>query len=199
MTDTNRSAKAFDKLGLTENLATQTKWICEIPLSLLFPDLRGDMRLNLASFTIPEVALGVASQSYLSKRIEKPTGVLQPEAQQITFEYVLSSNFHQYVLLYRWVQRMVIEMQGDSNYLDHGDTTKYLIPVTITMLSEFKKPILKITYENSWLYSLGEIRFDYRIPQDDLILHAFTIKFTNFKMDILTDIGGTDGKATALT
>jgi hypothetical protein len=167
-------------------------------LKSIFPELTNDLKLNLSSFHLPEVQLGSTTPSYLSKRVDVPTRILNPENQEITFEYLLSSNFHQYIMLYRWVQKIAVEMQQNTNFIISEDQKNYQVPLNIFLLSEFKTPILKITYNNAWIQRLGELTFDYRVPSDEAITHSFTIKYTWFSIETLVDVNGSDGRETTI-
>jgi len=190
---TDQKSNIFNQKGLEYNLATNTKWICQISFTDIFPDIRGELKLNLSSFRIPEMALGATETAYFTKKLSLPTRVLAPELQEITFEYLLSSNFHQYILLYRWMLRITSEMQRNSNFTEIGNPAKFRIPINIFLISEFKKPILKITYHDAWIQKIGEISFDYKNTTDDPILNSFTVKYSHFSIDTLEDVGGADG------
>jgi len=187
--------KLFTELGLETNFATNTKWLCNIPLQTLFPDLKGGLALNLSSWRIPEVTIGSTdAPSYFSKHVTIPSKILTPETQEITFEYILSSNYHQYILLYRWVQRIIVEMQKNTNIQMIGDLTKFRLPVSVILLSEFKTPVLMATYQNAWIQRFGELGLDYKSPDDDHVIHSFTLKFTHVDFTILADVHGVDGR-----
>lgn len=189
--------KPFEERGLEYNLATNTKWLCQISLDKIFTDIHGEVKLNLSSFRLPEIQLGYTEATgYLSKKIPVPTKILNPDSQEITFEYLMSSNFHQYILLYRWIQRITVEMQKNTNFVQHGDPTQYTVPINIFLLSEFKKPILKVTFNECWPQRLGELMFDYKVVGDDPITHSFTVKYNWFSIQTLTDVFGADGNAT---
>jgi hypothetical protein len=191
--------KTFCGQGLEYNLATQSKWFAQIPLNTIFTDYGPkDLCFNLTTYALPEIELGFTEVKYLTKAIPVPSRVIAPGPNDITFTYLMSSTYNQWVMLYRWLQRITVELQHDTNIQDIGDRTKYTVPINVYLLSEFKTPVLNISYKDCWLQKLGEIAFDYRDAQDTPIVHSFTVKYSHFEINVLQDIGGSDGRATSL-
>ena len=189
----------FTEQGLGENFATNTKFLAVVPLQLLFTDLHGDLVLNLTAFTFPTMEVGSTTVSYLSKMTAVPTKVLTPESHEIQFRFILSANYHQYILLMRWMQRATVEMQHNTNFVNAGDVTKYRIPISVYFLSEFKTPIVKFQADDAWISKIDELVMDYASPSDEPIHCGFAVKYSSFSVVTLADTGGVDGRTTINT
>jgi hypothetical protein len=166
-----------------QNLAVTNKWICDIPLSTVLPDLE-DVSLNLVSFSIPSIEISKAEFSYLGNAIEIPTGVVNPSDKTITFNYLIGSEWGQYVNLYKWVSALgtVNTPMNEPSATDTTNYKKYSLPIRVYMLGSFKKTALSFKYDNSWIDQFSEITMDY---SDDpaTINHSFTISYSDFTME----------------
>jgi hypothetical protein len=164
--------------------ATQSRWVCQIPIKDIFSDLTEDFTLNLTKFTIPELELKSASMAFMGYTVEVPTGIIQPDTKRLTLSYMLSSDFKQYLTLYRWLEQLstiqsIIEPTNTN--VDKGLLMDYRLPLNITLLSTFKKPIFNVRYNNCWITGFGQLDLDYQ-SEDLPITHSFTLTYTDFKM-----------------
>jgi len=197
---TTSTNKNFLGQALEYNLSTQSKWFAQIPLNTIFTDFGSkDLCMNLTTYALPEIELGFTEVKYLTKAVPIPSRVIAPGPNDITFNYLLSENFHQYIMLYRWIQRITMEMQHDTNMLDIGDRSNFTVPINVYLLSAFKTPVMCVSYKDCWLQKLGEIAFDYRDAQDSPATHSFTVKYSHFEINIMADCGGVDGRETEIS
>lgn len=160
------------------NLATNTKWIADIPFQKFRPDLKSyNITFNLTKMTLPEISQGMAEFKVGGETM--PIGLgNRTDSKTITFNYVLSSDWHQFHLLYDWFNIMSNEhCIGTGTYTTMSD---YMTDITVTLISEFKNPIMTITYHDSWLQSIAEVDADYQNVEDSVINHSFTIKYSRF-------------------
>lgn len=173
----------------TVNYATNMSWLCSVPFRILFP-AESDVRLNLTQFDIPEINIGVTEVSYQGYTIEQPTGLIQPEDKSITFNYLLDKDMTTYWLLYKWAGFFTDPILDST--IEPRDTTpvepvqKY-VPITVFILDEWKKPVMKVTYFNCWIKSFANLSMSY---QDEPIPlnHNFTIAYSHFEIERVTSI-----------
>ena len=125
------------------NLATGNKWILSIPFNLLevealsdeaeVPTFKETIAFNLYNFSIPALTIGESNFSVMGVQIPIPTNT-RNEDKGILFNYMLSSDWHQYKTLYKWFSLIANEDGGAGT----DTATNYLLDVTVTMISEFK-------------------------------------------------------------
>lgn len=158
------------------NLATTTKWIAIIPLSMIDKRLAQEtyenIVLNLTSFSLPEYEIGSTEITKYGYAVEIPTYV-RTQSKELTFEYLLSSDWHQWKILYQWLENTVQEIGAGR-----GEGT-YRIPVTVMLLSEFKKPIFEMKFEGCWIKRFGAVAMDYQDTDGSVVKHEFTLSYIN--------------------
>ncbi len=174
-----------DNYDLDVGLFTSPKWICEIPWHHINPELKADnMFFNLTSYNLPELTMGSTEIGHMGYNIEIPTAVRDAD-KTLTFEYLIGADLKQYLFLYDWFSLIADESGAGSNV--GGLLSKITVPITVTLLSEFKKPLMAIKYHDCWLHTLGSFQLDY---QDDaeVVKHDFSIKYS--KYEFLTKSNG---------
>jgi hypothetical protein len=170
------------------NLATGNKWILSIPFHLLnaendseednltFSDV---VAFNLYNFSIPSLSIGETSFSIGGVEFPIPTNV-RNEDKTILFNYMLSSDWHQYKTLYRWFSLIADEEGGSSTNIP----TNYLLDVTVTMISEYKNEKFDIVFHGAWLQNLDTIDLNYQNAEAN-ISHAFTLRYAYYTIENL--------------
>ena len=164
------------------NLATNTRWIAMIPFYQIDKELTSeDVAFNLTTFNIPEMSIGSTEISYHGYNIEVPTNVKAGD-KTLTFEYLMSSDWHQYKLLWRWANKIAREEGSgyDEGVEAPGD---FMLPVRFMLLTEFKNPILEIIYHDAWIKDFGSISLDYQDSEASVVTHSFTISYSNFTLN----------------
>ena len=166
-------------LASSLNFSTANKWVAVIPFQMIDPNYTSsNVQFNLTNFSLPEMTVSTSTTPFQGYEIEIPTNVRNQD-KSITFEYMLSSDYHQYKVLYNWLEKIVKEEgTGTTNNM-----VEYTLPIHIIMLSEFKEPIFEIVYNGCWIKSLGALEFDYQDPEDTPIKHAFTCAYFNFEFN----------------
>lgn len=164
------------------NFASNLRWIANIPLNILFPDVENP-KLSLTQFDIPEVNIGVTEASYLGYKIEVPTGIISPDTKEITFNYLLDSNLTTYELLYRWANLCIGDLQDviDDELDDVSDIIGKSVPITVFILNEWTKPVFKIIYHDSWIKNLGSLSMSYQ-DEPEPLEHAFTVAYSRIEI-----------------
>jgi len=166
------------------NLSTGNKWVLIIPFKSIDPTLSSDnFSLNLTNFSINDLSIGSTDFGIRGVRIPIPT-ISRNESKSITFNYMLSSNWRQYRLLYTWFNKIAKEGGGaDLNFM-----SKYMLDCTVYVLSEFKKKLFSITYFGSWISNLAKIDFNYQ-SDGQQINHNFTLNYAYYEIDDLIEKG----------
>lgn len=160
------------------NFSTANKWVAVIPFQIIDPNYTSDtVMFNLTNFSLPEMSVATTTQTFHGYEMEIPTNVRNQD-KTLTFEYMLSSDFHQYKVLYKWLDKIVKEEGSGSEY----SLGQYVLPIHIIMLSEFKQPIFEIIFNECWLSNLGALDFDYQDDDASPIKHSFTVTYFNFEL-----------------
>ena len=163
------------------NMAVQNKWIATIPLQMIFKDLpKKRICLNLTSFNLPEFSVGTADVSFQGVTMQVPN-FIRSQSKEISFEYLISSDYYQYRLLHKWLGTIVQQIGAGSN--STTGMAGYVLPVRVYLLSEFKNPVLEVVYNNCWIKSFGPLNLDSQNPSAPVIKHMFTLAYTDFSIN----------------
>ena len=159
------------------NLATNTKWHCLIPFRNIMPELKPlQIDFSLTSFTLPELSLGMETITQFGYSFDVPNYTMSQD-KSLEFEYMVSSDFSQYQLLWEWSQ-MISNLGGSG--MTAKNRSDFYLPITLIFLSEFKKPLFAMKFNNCWIQNFSSLNFDFQ-ADDETIKHAFTVKYSNFK------------------
>jgi len=170
------------------NLATRNKWLLMLPWNKIDPTLsENQMCLNLTNFTTPDLSIVQNTISYQGHAVPVP-GKVRDEDRTITFNYMLSSDWFQYALLYKWFQ-IISQEDGSSGTNDDGD---YRLDLTVLHISEFKQPLFAMKFIGAYISRIGSIDLDYQTAGDN-IQHNFEIKYAYYTFENLTDDCGIVG------
>lgn len=163
------------------NLLTETRWIVLIPVTAIDKnETNRTIGFNLSNFTIGGLSIAYNSVSALGYNVDMPANVRNHD-KTITFNYLLDSNLKQYAFLYNWFSKIAIqEGSGIPANVLYKD---FAVPIRVIILSEFKQPIVEITYTDSWLSGLGEIDLNYQTTDSNPIKSNFTVKYTNIEFN----------------
>lgn len=161
------------------NFATTVRWIALLPLKQLFPDLpTKNVAFNLTSYSLPELRVSTAEVPYLGYNIEVPT-FIRSQDKTVTFEYIISSDWHQWKLLFSWLNKVTKE---DGVGAGFRDVNEICVPIHVIMLSEYKRPVLDVLYDKCWIKSLSDIRLDYQDGDAAVLKHSFTVSYAFFSV-----------------
>lgn len=176
------------------NLANSTKWIAYIPLSLTDPSL-SDVEVNLVEFHVPPLTMGKIDASFKGQKVALPGNTINADTKENTISYLISDDWNNYYALYKWTDNMIAQstMFGSESTRESGEKyesyiTQTLIPIRIFLLDEFKKPVLKITYNNCWITTFGEVQLNFQSGPTP-ITHQFTFAYTDFIIEKVDTLG----------
>lgn len=172
----------------SQNLATQSRWMAILPVNQIFPSERKSLSLNLTKFTLPEVTIGSNEVRYQGSFMEVPSRIIDPASKTLEFTYLVSSDFYQYKMLHKWAQFIAYNANQPAppDVKDRAENLlNYAFPVTIILLSEYKKPLISIRYNNCWIKNFGPLSMDYQ-ANDEPVIHTFAMSYSNFEfIDVL--------------
>lgn len=176
-------------MDFKDGYSVRNKWIADIPLSKISNDFK-DVSLHLAEYTIPGVAVASAYMQYRGISLEIPTNIIQPADRNITFSYMVDITWLNYFSLYQWSNLMSPSdniMPKSPLILNDAMLTKAIksIPINLYLISEYKEPILKVTYNNCWIKGFGELQMSYQ-DEPEVIKHSFTCAYSDFKLERIT-------------
>jgi hypothetical protein len=163
------------------NLATNTRWMAVIPFYQIDDSFKtGDVAFNLATFSLPEMSIGSTTVGYHGYEVEIPNFVRSGD-KTVTFDYLMSSDWHQYLLLWQWANK-IAKAPGSGTEEGVKNLGDISVPIRFYALSEFRKPIFEIVYNNCWIKDFGGISVDYQDSESSVILHSFTCAYTDFEL-----------------
>lgn len=157
------------------NLATSNKFLAMIPLDQLNKDWKlRNIAMNLTAYTVPEISVGKIEVAYQGAKMPISTHI-RNFSHDFTFNYLLSSDWHQWRILYSWLNRFSDEY-GNAAQEDFSQEAN-VIPIHVYLLTEFKKPIIEVIYHDCFITGLGAVTMNYQDASDAVISSSFTITF----------------------
>jgi len=178
-----------DLMDFKDSFAVRNKWIADVPLSRISPDFK-DISLHLTDFTIHSKTVATTLASWKGISLEIPTHIMQPSDRNIAFSYMVDINFDNYFALYQWSNlgsplENITPLNDITPSLDMDEKSIKSIPINVFLISEYKTPIMKITYHNCWIKTFNELALSYQ-DEPDPIKHGFTCVYSNFTLEKLT-------------
>lgn len=188
------------------NFANNTKWIYSIPLGYLLSSTSKkqvdgnilEYPLNCRKVSFPNFTIGTAKTAFLSYGFDISTRQNTTE-KGLTIEFLVSSNWIQYLLLLKWFQLMDYTYYDNStnqdrtfdkntntknNYLNPYDSTQGpMFPSNLYLMDNFNHRLVTIVFQRSWLSNLKSIDLNYSNTSDTQVSSSFELKF--FKYDII--------------
>lgn len=184
MADISDDIKRVKQISSSLNMANNINWIIDIPLKSIDSSVDVyNFALNISSFTLNRLSLGMSTQNYNGVSINMPNGT-EDSDKQFTIEYKLSSNYAQYMLLMKWWQKnlkVIRRVQGlsDTEIATIETDTNFYTTANLYLLDEMKTPMMKVSYGNCWLKELGELQLNYE-EGDSVLKHSFTCYFNDY-------------------
>jgi hypothetical protein len=164
------------------NLAAANRWILVIPIKRIDENFSVDnITLNLTAVNVPEMRLEEDTISYRGRGFPVPTGVKE-EDKTLFCRYMLSEDWHQYRILYKWHQKISNEYNGHSE-----DLNNLVMPMYLYVMSDFKKPLFSIEFTGCWMKSIGAIDLSYQNGHRQ-IEHSFNVRYALMEFDDDFDI-----------
>jgi len=160
------------------NLSAGNRWILSIPIKAIDDSYSIDnLILNLTSLSIPDREIQSSDFSVRGRPVPISTGVRE-DSREISCNYMLSSDWHQYKFLNTW-----FELNSNEN---HG-TQQKLTDIALYILSEFKQPIFYINFKGCWLNRLGGFSLNYQDGYNQ-IEGSFTFKYAYMQFDNMPEL-----------
>jgi len=168
------------------NLATNVRWLAVVPFYQIDPELStGDVEFNLFTFNLPDMSIGSTEVAYAGYSIETPTNVKAGD-KTVTFEYLMSSDWHQYKLLWNWANK-IVKQEGAGRPVTNKENGTFMVPIRFIALSEFKNPLFSIVYHDCWIKDFGAISLDYQDSEASVITHSFTCAYSHFEFENISN------------
>ena len=177
-------------MDFKDGFAAKNKWIADISLSKISKDLK-DVTLHLAEFSIPPINLGSTTTAFKGIAQEIPTHTLLPTDRTITFSYMVDLSWLNYFTLYQW-SNLLGNLENITPTVDpplkltDAMAAKAIksIPINVYLINAYKKPVLKLTYNNSWIKHFAELSLSYQ-EEPEVIKHSFTCAYSDFKLGLI--------------
>ena len=159
------------------NLATENKWVAVMPIKSISEDLTTDNSFfNLTNFRMPNLTVHSTSIKYRGSEMHIPTDV-RMNKEPALFEYLLSEEWHQYKILYHWFNKYANEEGVAENV-----PSEFLLPVTVYWLTGYKNIIHSVTFENSYIETIGGFDSDQQ-KAAPVIKPSFSLKFSRMRFE----------------
>jgi hypothetical protein len=159
------------------NLNTGNKWMLILPYKKIDSEITTDnIAMNLTNFTLPDLEIGSVDFDIRGRAIPIPTHV-QNEDKTLTFNYMLSSDWHQYKFLWKWFNQISDENNGASD--SYGNL---VVDISILLISEYKKALFTMNFRGCWINSLQSLDLNYQSGEEN-IQHSFTVKYATFDFE----------------
>lgn len=172
-------------MGLGTDYAVTNKFVMYIPIqNVLGPEFKA-IELNLTRFSIPQVLIGSTTVSFKGYSAEIPTGVINPDTKELTFEYIVDANWNNYRSLYCWAANIGVVTPVTQQSTNPADMTR-LLPVRVYLLDQYKRKIIEFVYENCWIKVFQDLALDYTQTPGE-VHHSFTLAYTNFSIADVTN------------
>jgi len=156
-------------------------WIAQIPFEQVNTDLKSrQMIFNLTTFILPEQNMNINEIHYQGANLHLPSGVRDSD-KDLSFEYLLDENLMSYKFLYDWAALFSQEGGAGSSTVINGVLAEGIVPVTVILLTPFKKPLLTLKFHDAWISRIGELNLSYQ-SEDNPILHTFDLKYSWMEM-----------------
>lgn len=173
-------------MDFKDGFSVRNKWIADIPLSRISANLK-DVSLHLTDFSIPAVVVASAFTHLKGVALEIPTHIIQPTDRNITFSYMVDINWDNFFALYQWSNMMSpLEDITPEDVLNINaeilNKAIKSLPINVFLISEYKIPILKITYNNCWIKGFNELSLSYQ-EEPEPIKHGFICAYSDFKLE----------------
>lgn len=167
------------------NLLTETRFLVIMPTKNIMPDYSSEsIMFNFTDFVIGPVELASANADYAGYSIEVPSPFVRSSNKTETFNYIMDSNLTQYIFLSNWIDKIVSAETGTGS-ISTVTMNDYMLPIRVLILSEFKTPVLEITYNDAWVQMLGPVNFSYQ-GNANVVKSSFSIKYSlrSFSTDV---------------
>lgn len=161
------------------NLATENSFIAIIPIEKINNTLSAsDIVLNLTTYETPEISISTTETSFMGYSVPLPTGIKDQE-KNYTFEYMIDSNWKNYLLLYNWITKYSKEIGTGMNT---NVLSEYMLPVSVYMINEYKKPVICFKYNNCIINKMGNVSMTYQTSRNEELKHNFSIIYQNYEV-----------------
>ena len=104
------------------NYANQNKWFCYCPLEDVLGKKYKNLNLHVTRFNLPQLMTGTMTTSFRGYSKEMPTKVLNPDTKEVTIDYIVDSDWHNYRALYAFMSNI----NGTINPVSTDDKTGIL-------------------------------------------------------------------------
>ncbi len=167
----------------TYNLASTTKWMLIMPWQKIVPDASDEyVSLNLTNFEMPQIGTVRADFNVRGTPIPIQLDVSNDTSKQLTFNYLLSSDWHQYQIIYKWYRMISREWGGGTDY----NQAELSMDLSVVLLSEYKNTMFQIDYKNCKLETIAGISMNLQ-DDENVINHAFTINYSHYEIKGLVE------------
>ena len=177
--------------GLNRSFAVSNKWIGYFPIENVVRKAKG-VELNLTAFTVPQVTLGSTSVPYKGYNVEMPTKLINAETKRLNVNYIIKSDWSDYMSLYAWAADIGIfvpttpEAVNESVETGVGENTggmlkEQCINSRIWLIGPYKNHIVDFVFYDSWIVSFGDLQMD--VKSAEQVHHSFTIAYSRFTVE----------------
>lgn len=137
------------------------------------------LQLTIKNFNVPPINVPTHSTKFAgATRFESSKSLT--EFENITIQFKLDNNLHNYNILYKWLQMLVEPSSGAMSNIPKSD---YETTFSVILLDEYEKPIGLYTFSGVFPVSIGGITLDYSTAEAVFIDFTFSFDFLSFELN----------------
>lgn len=167
------------------NLLTDHRWIAFLPTQAINPNYGStSLSFNLVDFVLEPLTLAMNKIAVHGYEIPSPASV-RNGTKEISFTYLPDSALSQYKFLYQWYSLIAVEDGSGlaETVKSNQGINSIFADIGIILLTEFKNPVIEITYHDAVLTKIGGINFSYQNNAAP-IRHTFTVEYTKISFNM---------------
>lgn len=171
-----------ETIGL--NIATSNSWIAVMPYNVIDTSSMDNIEFNLTSFNFAGLIMAGTDISRYGEAFPMPTGVIETD-KIVTFRYKPDSEWKQYEFLFNWFDNL--QNNKKNTHTDYNDwISSKTVDIKVYLLNEYKKPMLKWTFNSCWLKEFGELDMVYDSQGGSNLDHGFSLQYMDYDFKRVT-------------
>lgn len=168
-------------MGLDVNLANSNHWFCYLPIENILGKSYSNLELHVTRFSLPQMEQSSTDVSFKGYSKSIPTKVINYSTKELTLEFLVDENWHNYKALYQWMS----SGEGVINPVTDEKTEPIqpsdYIPLRIYLLDNYKKKVIQFLFENCWIKLMNDIALEASNAGE--VTASFTFCYDRFRIE----------------
>lgn len=180
------------------NVARTNKFILVIDLPSCFSSLKKSnsgncgflnlkkLQMNVFGKIIPEISIPNLEVPVFGQTIQTSSMKRDPYT-PVNVKFTVDSKYENYYVIYSWLNIINNAIQGGFDVgkqtkIGDGRLAEYSTTLSLYLLSEYNKPVVRWNYIGAFPTKLGSITYDKRNPQEAECDFTFSFSFINMEL-----------------